>query len=99
MCSILARLLLFALLLFQHNHSNMIGNIKSIAPHIPPITPPTITPVLLSSVDPPVEHAIKVLVRTIRYENFYNLVKLSQGSGIYTRFSEPCMVVVKWFSE
>ena len=44
----------------------MMSNIKSIAPHNPPNTPPTIAPVLLSSplADPPVEHAIRLFNST-----------------------------------
>ena len=71
MCSIhtnvLALLSFSPLLLFQQYSSNKMNTIKSIAPHSPPNTPPTMAPVLLSLplADPPVEHAIRLLVRTV----------------------------------
>ena len=40
----------------QNHHSSMMININSTSPHIPPITPPTIAPLLSSlSVSVPIE--------------------------------------------
>ena len=67
MCSILALLHFSPLFLIQQNHSNMMGNIKSIAPANPPTTPPTIAPVLSSSSDASVEQAPWLLAKLCKY--------------------------------